>query len=96
MEVIIFEKEAYQRMMQELMRQVKEAIREAKKEAQLEMDPSHDWVDAKEAMRLLGCKKSKLQELRDTLSIRFSQHGRTIKYSKKSILAFLEKNVQKW
>lgn len=53
-----------------------------------------DWLSPESAKKLLGIKsKSKLQQLRDNGEILFSQHGRIIKYSKKSILNFLNRNV---
>ena len=54
-----------------------------------------EWLSKQEAKQLLGIKgDTKLQELRDNLSIKFSQHGRIIKYSRSSILEFLESNIQ--
>lgn len=97
MDVIIFEKEAYYQMHQELMAMFKKALKEAKVEALLEADPANDWLDPEEAKRLLGIRsKTRMQELRDQDLIRFTKHGRIIKYSKKSILAYLESNVRKY
>ena len=56
-----------------------------------------EWLSTDEAMTLLGIKgKTKLQNLRDNLAIKFSQHGRIIKYSQSSIIEFLEKNTIKF
>ena len=56
-----------------------------------------EWLSTDEAMTLLWIKgKTKLQNLRDNLAIKFSQHGRIIKYSRSSILEFLEKNTIKF
>ncbi len=96
MEIIIFEKEAYYRMQKDLLKLVKQAIKEAKQEAIEEASPENDWLTAEEAKKLLGIKsKTKLQMLRDNSDIVFSQHGRVIKYSKKSILSFLNRNIPK-
>lgn len=93
MEVIIFEKESYHQMMRELMAHFKNAIKEAKKEAFIETSPANDWITSEEAKGILGFKsKSKLQKMRDQGDIVFTQHGRTIKYSKSSILNFLNKH----
>ena len=89
MELIVFEKEAYYKMLGELQQNMKEAIRESRQERQ-------EWISATEAKQLLGIKsKSKLQQLRDQAEIKFSQHGRIIRYSRSSIMEFLNKNVIK-
>lgn len=49
-----------------------------------------DWVGAEEARKILGCGKSKLQELRDNESITFTE-GRKPRYKTSSLLAYLEK-----
>ncbi|GAB3343286.1 hypothetical protein GCM10027429_33680 [Marivirga atlantica] len=94
MEIIVFEKEAYQKMHKDLINLVKQAIREAKEEALANADPANDWLSTEEAKKLLGIRsKTKLQELRDIEAIRFTKHGRIIRYSKKSILEYLDRNV---
>lgn len=94
MEIIIFESEAYRRMQQEMLGLIRQAVRDAKQEALELASPENDWLTAEEAKKLLGIKsKTKLQALRDTDAIVFSQHGRIIKYSKKSILTFLNRNI---
>lgn len=97
MELIIFESDAYYSMRQDLLLEIREAIKEAKKEALQEASPENDWLPTDDAKKLLGVKsKTKMQELRDTDAIKFSQHGRIIRYSKKSILEFLNKNIPKY
>ena len=94
MEVIIFEKDTYYQMHRELIGMVKQAIKEAREEALANADPANDWLSTEEAKKLLGIKsKTKLQELRDIEAIRFTKHGRIIRYSKKSILEYLDRNV---
>jgi hypothetical protein len=52
------------------------------------------WLSGEEAKKLLGIKsKSKMQQMRNHGKIIFSQHGRIIKYSRKSLLEFLSRNV---
>lgn len=52
------------------------------------------WVSTNEAKQLLGIKSNKkMQALRDQNLIKFSQHGRIIRYHKPSLYEFLEKNV---
>lgn len=87
MKVIIFEEETYYKMMTEL----KELIREAT------VQPEPEWLNEKQAMELLGIRgKTKLQQLRDNLDIEFSQYGKIIRYSRSSILMFLEKHRVKF
>lgn len=97
MELIVFEKEAYYRMMSELASMVKQAVKEAKEEILNEASPENDWLDTEAAKTLLNIKsKSTMQKLRDSGSIKFCQFGRKIRYSRKSILEFLNKNIPKW
>jgi hypothetical protein len=54
------------------------------------------WVSTSEAKQLLGIKSNKkMQSLRDQNLIKFSQHGRIVRYHKPSLYEFLEKNVVK-
>lgn len=97
MEVIVLESEAYQQLQKEMMQLVRTTVREAKEEALANMDPANDWLSTEEAKQLLGIKsKTKLQELRDYDAIVFSKAGKVIKYSKKSILAYLERHIRKF
>ena len=54
--------------------------------------PLNKWIDGKEAMELLHCKSTKLQELRDHLSIEHSKMGNIILYNRFSIDEYIEKN----
>lgn len=86
MKVIIFEEQAYYKLIDEMKQAVKDAAKELKNEK--------EWLSAEEAKNLLGFRsKSKMQQLRDNGDIVFSQHGRIIKYSRKSILSFLDNNT---
>lgn len=85
MELIVFEKESFYKMMDELtVRIIKNVERRYKQE---------EWIGELEAKKLLGIKsKAKLQQLRDELKIEFSKFGKIIRYSRSSILRFLEEN----
>lgn len=88
MKVIVFQEEAYHQLIQEFRKMLLETISELKQD---------EWIDQEEAKKLLGIKsKSKLQQLRDSGEILFSQHGRIIKYSRQSINKFLLKYVPKF
>jgi hypothetical protein len=96
MELIVFEKEAYYGMLEEVKGLVKRAIEEAIVGQRIGKG-NEEWIDAEEAKKLLGVRsKTKMQQLRDQAQIKFSQHGRKIKYSRKSIVEFLNENVPKY
>ena len=97
MEVIVFESEAYKNLQRELMQQMYGIIKDAKEEALRNADPAQDWISTEEAKTLLGVKsKTKMQELRDMGEIIFSQSGRIVKYSKSSILEYLNRNIPEY
>jgi hypothetical protein len=54
--------------------------------------PIDKWIDGKEAMEKLRCKKTKLQELRDTGKIEYSKMGNIILYNSFSIDEYIESN----
>lgn len=85
MKVIIFEEDSFYEMMDQLtVRIIRQVEHHYTKE---------EWIEENEAKELLGIKsKSKLQQLRDALKIEFSQFGKIIRYSRSSILDFLESN----
>ncbi len=85
MEVIVIEKESFYKLIDEL------TIRVIKNSEKYFNDK--EWLSELEAKKLLGIKsKGKLQQLRDELKIEFSRFGKIIRYSKSSILRFLEMN----
>ena len=85
MEIIVFEKESFNKLIDELTIRI---IRNIDKHYE-----KSEWIDEAEAKSLLGIKsKSKLQQLRDDIKIEFSQFGKIIRYSRSSILRFLEQN----
>ncbi len=87
MKLIVFQDEAYQQLVLEFRKMLMDAIAEVKQE---------EWLSPEDAKQLLGIKsKSKLQQLRDSGEILFSQHGRIIKYSRQSINRFLMKHITK-
>lgn len=85
MEVIVIEKETFNKLIEELtIRIIQNVERHYKQE---------EWIGEKDAKLLLGIKsKTKLQQLRSDLKIEFSQFGKIIRYSRSSILRFLEDN----
>lgn len=60
------------------------------------LDKTQKYVGKDEAMQILGIKSNKkLQQLRDEVLIRFSQHGKIIRYEKKSLFEFLDHHIVK-
>ncbi|MCR6637484.1 MAG: helix-turn-helix domain-containing protein [Sporocytophaga sp.] len=99
MEVIVLTKEELEKILERVSLKVRKETQEDFfvhiKELGLSDAPKQEeWIDAKDAMRLLNVKKSKLQSLRDNGEILFSQHGRTIHYSRKSINDFLNRHTK--
>lgn len=93
MEIIVFEKETYYRMLAEMKRTVKDAVKEVKTESKKMTD--EQWIDGKEAQLILKCKRDKLRQLREDEKIKVSKHGRKVLYSKPSLYEFLESNTEK-
>lgn len=83
MEIIVFEKESFNKMLDQLtVRIIQNVERHYEKE---------EWIGAEEAKRILGVKsKAKLQQMRDHFEIEFAQFGKIIRYSRSSILGFWE------
>jgi hypothetical protein len=94
MEIIVFEKETYYKMLAEFKATLKDALKEMKSETA--KASSESWIDAKEAQSILKCKCDKLRHLRDTEKIKVSIHGRKILYHKPSIYQFLESNINSY
>ena len=93
MELIIFESDAYYKMVAEQAKLFKEAVKEAKQESAKEARSGDDWLTLSEAQVLLPYRsRTKWQKLRDTGTIIFSQFGRKILYSRNSIMEFIKKN----
>jgi hypothetical protein len=91
MELIIFEKESYFRLQRELIRMFQKALEESELKRE-----TKDWISEREAAGILPYKsKKKWAQLRESGKIRFMQVGRKICYSRKSILAFMDKNSLK-
>lgn len=93
MEVIVIEKESYKQLLAQLHQMVMKGTRDAIREALSATDPTQDWVSANEAMKILNVKRNKLVELRDLKEITSSLHGRKYMYSKRSMNAFLQRNI---
>lgn len=90
MELIVFEKESYYKMMEEVMSLMYKIIREAKADAIKSAGKDDDLISTEEAYTLLGLKsRHRLLELRKEKIIRGFQHGRRVLYSKQDILNYI-------
>lgn len=91
MEIIVFERDAYYRMMFEVMSMVKQVVKEAQNDTSKQKEI--DWIEVDEAKKLLGLKsKTVMQRLRSNGDIVFTKYGKKIKYSRKSIMEYLNNN----
>lgn len=82
--VICLEEPAFYALFDKVIKHVKETEKRDK------------WVGKEEAMRHLNCGSTKLQELRDNRSIRFSTElGKNIVYDRDSIDEYHEKHATK-
>jgi hypothetical protein len=94
MEIIVFEKDAYYRMLAEIKKTIKEALNETRGEsAELSTEK---WIDGKAAQVILKCKCDKLRQLRNTEKIKASLNGRKILYYKPSLFEFIENNTNSY
>lgn len=99
MKVILLEDDkVYEYLMQDLKKKIKEAIKEAVLELRDKTENSEQalWISGLEAMKILGCRKDKLNQLRMSNNVKSSKHGRKILYYKPSLNSFIEKHAQKY
>ena len=54
--------------------------------------PVNDWISVAEAMNLLGVRRTKLQAMKNDGLIAFTQHKKTLRFSRKSIERFLKQH----
>ena len=68
---------------------------ETLKRVKMEASQDEEWVTEAEAKKILGYRsKRKWQQLRDGEKIKYSKYGKVIKYSKKSLYAFINNNIK--
>ena len=81
---------AYRKMLEEQFEFFEKKFREM--DGRTSTDPLDDWVSVAVAKRLLGVGRTKLQELKNEGQIAFTQHKKTLRFSRKSIELFLKKH----
>lgn len=85
LEVICIETEAFYSLVQKTVEKLSGELNK----------PLDKWVDAKQAMEILGIKKTTLQKLRDEAAIEFSKvTAKTFLYNRFSLEAYIEKKKQ--
>lgn len=97
MEIIVFEKEAYYKMLEEVKRSVLEAIKEIQVDSKkITKTSKEDWVTTEEAQEILRCKYLKLRKIRDRKGseIVYTVDGRKVLYSAASLHRHLSKNAR--
>jgi hypothetical protein len=91
MEIIVIQSEAFNLLLTTMEDRIKAAVRKALEEKN--SSDQSDWLTIQDARKLLPFKsKTSWQKLRDHGEIEFSQFGRKIMYSRKSIISYLTKN----
>ena len=91
MNVIVLDSEAFEQLKLEIKGYVKQALIEFMSEKN--SAENSEWISLSEAQKRLPFKsKTSWQKLRDTGTIKFTQFGRKIMYSKRSIMDYLNKN----
>lgn len=94
MDVIVIDSEAFQALQLEIKLMVKAAVAEAINDKRNQ--EGAEWLSLSEAQKLLPYRsKTSWQKFRDQGIIEFTQSGRKILYSRKSILHYLLKNQVK-
>ncbi len=92
MEIIVFEKSAYYKMLDEVKKSMLEAIGDLRTNISKDTKAkTEEWVTTKEAQKILKCKYLKLRKLRDKPGsvIVYHQDGRYVVYNEASLYKHL-------
>ena len=85
----------YDQLMNDFKKLIKEAVKEAAKELKNKSEQEDaKWITSIEAMKILDCKKDKLNQLRSSNSLKVTKHGRKILYYRPSLYSFLKEHSQ--
>lgn len=91
MQVILIESAAFYKLLEMAVEHLN--TRSAQETKNREEKSTAEWLTLSEAMKILPYRsRSKWQQLRDGGTIVFSQFGRKLLYSKKSLLEYISKN----
>jgi hypothetical protein len=91
-EVIVIDTEAYFQLQQATFQFVHQKFRELLQQQEATNNPLADWIPPDQARKILCIGKTKYHELKNAGVLRFTQHGRKVLISKKSVLDFMKKN----
>jgi hypothetical protein len=93
MNIIVFESEAYYKLLAEQIELFKQSLAESQTFSAESKLNSKEWLTESEAKEIIPYRsKTKWQDLRDQGAVEFAQFGRKILYSKKSLYAYISKN----
>ncbi len=87
MEVIVIDSKAYKSLLNEMREIIKSEFMILREKGIRE----NDWISPDEARKLLGIGRTKYFELKSEGKITFSQHGRKVRVSRKSIEDFMKR-----
>ena len=93
MEIIVFVKKAYYKMLEEIKRTIADGFREGKADIQVR-EEKEEWITAASAKKILKCGWDKLKSLRDQGEITISQSGRNVLYNTASLYEHLNRNIR--
>lgn len=91
MEVIVIDSEAYKALLNEM----REVIRSELKILREKGFREDEWISLEEARKLLGIGRTKFFQIKSEGKIVFSQYGRKVKVSRKSIEAYIKRHSNK-
>lgn len=91
MEIIVFETQAYYKMLDELKKTFVDALNEVKKKEPKStlQKKEEEWVGAAEAQEILKCKKDKLRKMRESWEIKSTPKGKHYLYLRSSLYKYL-------
>ena len=92
MEIIVFEKKAYYKMLGEIKQTIVEAVTELKKDIKVLPPKPEEWISAAKAQVILNCKKDRLRKNRENGDIKSTPKGKHYLYLKSSLYDYLNKN----
>lgn len=91
MQVIVISVDEFLKLKEQLINSITETVIQAL--SNKASNVQSDWISLTEAKKILGYRsKSSWQKLRDEGKVVFTQSGRKIQYSKKSLENFLKNN----
>lgn len=91
MEVIVIEKQAFNKLLEEMRRTIIDALKEGRKEVKVNVPQQDEWITSSEAQKILNCKRVRLRKLRENWDIKSTPKGKHFLYLKSSLYEYLDK-----